>query len=343
MRRDPFKAILSCLALMLAGGTSLGAAPPGGGDDPSTRAAARALATEGREAYVAGDYVRAIDRFRRAYALLPAPTITIYEARALQQSGRFVEASEAYERTMHASIGPDSPEQFRRAIREAEAERAKLAPRIPKFVLVLNGTAASDLDLALTADGEPVSRSKIGVEIPADPGPHRVTVRSSDGKETARDFLLRETETKRVELRIDSDAASRAVPISSSTDGPGPPQGLHRADRSHGRTNIVLGYVALGVGVAGVGTGLATGLMAASERDAAENQCPRHVCTEGTEGERALDSFRALRTVSTVSYIGGALGIATGVTLLLLPSGSDRGKSLRPLVGAHWAGVAGAF
>lgn len=332
-------ALLSCAAL-LAGTTSLAAPYGGTGDDPNRSAAARALAIEGRDAYNAGDYAHAIECFERAYALVPAPTLVVYEARALARTGRLVEASNAYARVTHASLEDDSPAQFRRAVREAEAEHAQLLPRVPRFIVVVNGAAARDHDLRLTADGAPLSREAVGLEIPADPGTHRVSVQSSSGTEAAREFSLKEGETKRVELILDSPRATPVLARSAADPHDAGPTGS-----THIGWQRTAGFIALGVGALGVGTGVVTGLFAASERDAAAARCPDHVCTEGSEGESALDSFRALRTVSTTGYVVGAVGIATGFTLLVLPSGKPArtNQPVRAWIGPGTAGVRGAF
>ncbi len=328
--------LLFC-AVLLAGARSLAA--PHVGDDPNRSAAARALAIEGRDAFNAGDYARAIDCFERAHALVPAPTLVVYEARALARLGRLVEASNAYARVAHSSLEEDSPAQFRRAVREAEVEHAQLLPRVPRFIVVVNA-AAADRDLTLTADGQPLSRDAIGRETLADPGKHRGSARSSSGTEALREFSLKEGETKRVELSFDSPRAAPAVgrPVADPRDA-GP------TGSRHVELQRTMGFIALGVGALGVGTGVVTGLLAASERDDAAARCPNRICTEGSEGESALDSFRALRTVSTTGYVVGAVGIATGVTFLVLSSGKPARttQAVRLWLGAGAAGVRGAF
>jgi hypothetical protein len=105
------------------------------------------------------------------------------------------------------------------------------------------------------------------------------------------------------------------------------------------------GFVALGVGVVGVGTGVVTGLMATSKHSSAESECPNSICIAGSQGEKDLDAFRSLRTVSTVGYIVGGVGAAAGVTLLILapknppPTSARLGLVVRPTS----LGVIGAF
>src|SRR5687768_16557217 len=92
--------------------------------DSHTRTAARTLAAEGTEAFMRKDYPQALDLFRRAGSLVPAPTIALMEARTLVELGRWVEAIDAYAAVQKAREDPENPA-FRQAAddaaREAEA------------------------------------------------------------------------------------------------------------------------------------------------------------------------------------------------------------------------------
>jgi len=310
--------------------------------DESPRESARTLADDGRKAFVAGDYSRAVDLFRKAFALFPAPTLSVYEARALARSGHLVEAGQVYAKTIGIAVAAQSPEQYHRAIREAEAELAELTPRIPRVTLHLEGSGADDPNLTVVLDGVTWNREALDVPAPANPGPHRVLVRTPAGVGTTRDFTLAEGESKRIEVVLNGAPAERAVP-----EGPSVQRRDERSQASRSpASRKAIGYAAIGVGAAGLGTGIVAGLLASSRHDDAERQCPDHLCTQGTAGESSLDAFRTLRTVSTVGYVAGALGMATGITVLfVLPATAPQGQSasVRGWIGAGRAGIAGAF
>jgi hypothetical protein len=107
------------------------------------------------------------------------------------------------------------------------------------------------------------------------------------------------------------------------------------------------GLVAGGVGALGLTTGIVTGLMAGSRYSKAESGCPQHACVQGSAGADALDSFRTLRTVSTIGYIVGGVGLAAGTTLFLIApanaSTAARAGGVNVWVGASSVGVLGAF
>lgn len=320
--------------------------------DDSTRSAARDLASQGKASYARGDYEQARDLFHRAYTLVPAPTISVNEARALVKLHRLVEGAEAYMRSVRTSLDSGSPEQFRKAVRESETELLTLRPRIPKLTIVAVGPGSGDPDLTVTFDGAPLNPAVLGVETPVDPGVHHVSAKAPGGEEVTQTFTLEEKQKKRLELVVPAGSAPLAASDLPPAATPPSTAPVAVADTPRAATPTpgtstqrVLGFVALGVGAAGLTTGIVTGLMAASKYSQAESGCPNRACVDGTDGNDALHGFRSLRTVSTAGYVVGGLGLAGGVTLILTSPAKSTGQSrtVHPWVGAGSAGVAGVF
>ena len=92
-------------------------------------------------------------------------------------------------------------------------------------------------------------------------------------------------------------------------------------------------------------TGIVTGLMAGSRHATVERDCPGKVCTEGSAAADALDSFRTLRTVSTIGYVAGGVGLAAGAALLFTApsSSSQSARSVEVWMTAGGVSVQGAF
>ena len=165
------------LCLLLLASSALAQAP--GAVDDATRNAARELAHRGTDAFERGDYAAAQDLFRRSYALVPAPTLSLREARALEKLGRWVEAAEAYVRTTRTPLDSSSPAPFRTAVHAAQNELAALRPRIPLLTIAIAGPAAAEPGVRVELDGKALPGALLGVEIPVDPGVHRIEARSS--------------------------------------------------------------------------------------------------------------------------------------------------------------------
>jgi hypothetical protein len=254
----------------------------------SPRDTARELANGAADAIARGDYAQGEAMLAQAYEVYPAPTIAVLHARTLVFLGRLTDGVAAYQRATLATLGPDAPEAFRSAVASAKTELAELRPRVPRLQVLVrergDGTGQSRLEL----DGKPVPSTQLGRWILADPGRRRVRV-EWNGTSYERSVRLEERQSVVIEL---------AEPPSSS---------LARW--------ATVG--ALGVGVISVGAGAISGIIAASAHGQARERCPDWRCTAGSEGARALERYRDLRVVSTISYAIGGVGIALGGVLLL--------------------------
>lgn len=91
-----------------------------------------------------------------------------------------------------------------------------------------------------------------------------------------------------------------------------------------GRTQRIVGLTIGGVGAAGVVAGVITGLMARAAYNDATSQCVQNVCADAAALSR-MDSARTLATWSTVSLIGGALGLGAGAVVFFTAPSAKSG------------------
>jgi tetratricopeptide (TPR) repeat protein len=295
---------------------------------------ARSVAVAGREAYNAGDYKTALDLFRRAFGMYPAPTLSLYEARSLAKLGRLREADEALQRTLALPVDPSAPAQFGEAIETARQERQALSRRIPSLTIRVRGVEMDEPGLVVSLDQQALQTSQVGRSLPLDPGTYSVSAAMSDGRKDQVRIELAEGRHLDAVLNLEA-----AAPVQVQAALPESP--------SDSNWQPVLAYSALGLGVAGLGTGIITGIMAGSKHSEARDLCPDENCVPGSKGEQALSSFRTLRTVSTVSYGVGAAGITAGIILWLsLPDSNEarvQSGRVRPWLMGRYAGIQGVF
>ncbi len=286
--------------------------------DDRTRAAARQLAQDGAAAFERGEFEKARALLRRASSLYPAPTITLMEARALQKLGRFVEAAERYEDARRSRITSESSSAFADAIRAADKEVKTLRPKIPLLTIVIQNSGRALENVEVRLDGRVVPVALIGVRQPVDPGARRIVIKKGDKVIGERTLKLEEGDEEVVTL----DASGHFT--KSDVDGDGPPWA----------------WIALGVGGAGLATGVAAGLIMLDKRSTLDEVCTP-TCPESSQDD--LDGFRTARTVSFIGYGVGIVGVGLGATLLLTQSSKKNEAHVAPSLGLGQVGVSGRF
>ena len=311
---------------------SMAHADPG---DDATRSAARKVAMAGIAALQQGDVAQATEKLEKAYRVLQVPSVALWSARALAKRGRLVEASERYGEASRLDVQGDKAVQLQ-ARKDAATELEALTRRIPTLLILVEG--ANGADVKLKVDGAAVPSALIGEERPANPGQHRVSgdLGPQHLEETAE---LVEGSKRAVTLRF---AAQALVPAVAKVPVGTPPPIEPAFDAStQGQAQRTWSYVALGLGGASLVVGGVTGVMVLQKKGSLE--CPNGPCQPGDQ----VDSFRSLRTVSTVGFIAGGALAATGLVLLLTSSPSktpESGKtSLHLAVSPMSAFVSGEF
>jgi hypothetical protein len=300
---------------------------------------ARSVAVTGREAFNAGDYETALALFRRAYTLYPAPTVVLYEARTLDKMGLMLEAIEAYMRTAQIGVASDAPEQFAEAVAAARQEERALRARVPTLTLRVDGVSSNDPNLKIAVNGRAIGAAQIGQAQRLNPGTYRISGSISAERTDQANVVLSEGQNAAVVLRLAAPSPTPPPPVISHNveplDEPAPAKNSLR----------LYAYVAGGIGLTGLGAGVVTGLMATSSHSKAEDECDAGICDPTGAGPDAVDDFHSMRTVSTVCYSVGVVGLATGVVLWLLSPDAPpaQAQGLAPWLDARHVGMQGAF
>jgi hypothetical protein len=284
-------------------------ARPGVAAEESNKVAARALGTDGVEAYQAGDYERATRQLEAAYAVLRVPSLGLWSARALAKLGKLVEASDRYLEASQLPASSGSAEDVQqRAKQDAAVERIDLLERVPQLTVAVRGVATTDVNCTLR--GASLPAAALGKATPANPGPAEVACRFRD-QEQKRELVLGEGAHETASFTF---ASSGGPAAGARGDAALPPD-----VGSHGQTQRWLGWSAVGVGAAGVVVGSVLGIMAIQKKS--DFDCTGSVCRESAA---TLQSYNELRVPSAVALIAGGVLSATGVVLLVTapkPSG----------------------
>lgn len=345
LRRWFCAALLACASLA----PRLGAAqsPPADSDV----ATARKLTVEGYAALDQRDFARAENRFSRAEALFHAPTVSLGLARARAGLGRLVGAQEAYSRVVHTTVPADASPVLVKAIEDARKELDALTPRVPSIVIVVKGSGTPKV----TVDGTEVSNAALGEQRPIDPGRHVVRAAAPGFVTSEATVTLAEgkTETVTLELKPGENPPAKEAPAPqappsggsvmtvSGGAAPGGDQGA-----SHASPMGPIGFAAIGIGAAGLVTGVATGVVGLQKQSDLLKHCPSGACPSNSTSQYGTE-VNTYQTMQAVSAIGLAVGGALAVTGVILVATAPKGKApaamVTPAVGPGYLGLQGRF
>jgi len=330
-------ALLACVALE-RGARAQG--EPGAADV----SAARELGKEGIRLADANKCAEAIDKLARAEKLYHAPTILGRLGECQVRVGKIVLGTENLQRVVHEALPANPPPQFVKARERAQKVLSEAQPKIGKLKIVVN--APPKVEVTIKIDGEVVSSAFVGAERPTDPGEHFVEATAPGYLKSSETVVLKEAGSDSVVLTLKVDPEGPPPP--PPDDHPKlPPPVVVEPPPSGGSGLKTVGWISLAVGGAGLVVGTIGGVAALSAKSDLDRLCgAAKSCPSSAKG--TLDSANTAAAVSTVGFIIGAVGVAAGVTFLLLPSSSPKAETpkaawVRPYAGPTELGLVGAF
>jgi hypothetical protein len=297
--------------------------------------------------FEAGEFAAASDKLNRAFETIHAPSLGLWSARALARCGRLVQASERYVEVMRLDPRNGDEAVQRQAKLDAEREHAELQPRIGRLTLAVFDSVP-DEPLEVLLDGVVLPAPLLRAQVPVDPGAHQIEVRQ--GARSAQQ-ALRVAEGARInvslQLRLSSEGSDAAPiaakPASSAATGNNAPGLVRLRPASAERKAPVALWLSLAGAGAGIAVGTVTGVMALQTREPLAPNCPGNVCDPKYSSD--VHRLNTLRTVSTVSFTAGGVGLVTAAVLWLTGSSSEpRAKRyVRPNLGLGHIRLEGAF
>jgi hypothetical protein len=208
-----------------------------------------------------------------------------------------------------------------------------LEPRLPKLTIRLSTAAGG----GTVKRGEtPIKAGALGQPLPVDPGEHVIRWSREGYAPTEVKVTLAERESREVVVEAGPKLPDATVPS--------PQPNVHVAEAGDdGFALKVSGGVVGGIGLAGLGAGLAMILVAKQQYDDQASRCPGNVCDRS--GFDARNDARTLGDGATVAIACGGAATATGVLLFALgftqgPPDSEMVRALPiPVVGSGGAGL----
>jgi hypothetical protein len=271
---------------------------------PALSPAAERLFNDGLKLAHGGDCTRARDKFTESYAVDPAPGTLINWALCEEKLGRSATALELL-RLADQTLPANHPKRAG-MVKHMEVLR-KRAP-----ILRVRMVSPLPEGATLAMDGAVVESTIFSRGVLGDPGVHVVEIRVPGREDRRYEVVLAEATTLEVTVQPgavrSSDKASQEGKGQSERGGsdvaPGP--------------SSTLGWALAGGGLAAIGTGAVTGLLASGQWSEVQNNCDvdRKECRNDS-GIQASNSGETLAAVSTAAFIAGGASLAVGGYLLL--------------------------
>ena len=300
----------------------------------------RAQLAEAREAYregialeMAGDWGKALAKFRQVAEINSAPQVRFHIGRCQEKLGRWTEALGAYRLALAQAREANAKD----VIKEAEAAISALEKEIPRVRIVLaSGSETASIQL----DGVELGAAALGETIVVDPGSHRLEASLSGYQPQVVTFEIAARDESTVTVPAFVPLEVPAPEPSPTKPAPEPVQ-----DDSAPRSNVVP-WIITGVGAASLtASGVFYGLRA-NAISSLEDRCGKEL--HCTEAERSTyDNGKTYTTVANITLGAGIVGVGLGLTWLLSSGGSPEPSSAKSstqvIVHGEGASLVGAF
>jgi hypothetical protein len=249
--------------------------------------------------YKAGKFSDALPLFQEVAQSTASPNAFLYIGYCESELGHDAVAYEAFTTAIDRSA--QDATRYAETKEAATAELTTLNARVARLVVSVTDIPP---ELAVQLDGAPLEEKKLGSYLVLKPGAHHVEARGKDVEPITRDVDVAAGESKTIALTF--HAPAKPEPVASPP--PPPPAGDPKL-----RT---YGFIAGGVGVAGLAVFAITGAMTKSTYDDLSKQCSAG-CTDSAH-KNDIDRGKTLQTTANVSLIIGGVGLAASGALLYL-------------------------
>lgn len=273
------------------------------------------LYKEAVELFKAGNVKGACSKLDESFTLDPKTQTLFSLAKCRQREGRVATAWLQFgELVKRGEREGDATK-----LAEYKAKYAELDRLVPRATLKLEAhPEVTDVKL----DGKSIPRAEWSTPVPVDPGEH-VFIFSGTGKlDGERRINLRESETITVDIETLRDAGG-------STTTP-PPGGGGEVSTKSGGSSPTLGYILGGVGIAAIGVGTITGIVAINDKSTADDRFDRR----DPSFKDSDDSASTMALVSTISFVVGIIGVGAGTYLILTNDSKKSASTSRIQLGA---------
>lgn len=288
--------------------------------------AAQALFDKAVAELEAGRFDAACPGFAESQRLDPRPGTLFALADCESAQGKIASALGHYHEYLGwvSRLAEDQRARHEERVGLARAQVEALQSKVPTLLLALSPSAPAGM--VVERDGVVLQGAALGVALPIDPGEHVVVSRAPGVPDERLTVSMGVGDSKSIELPFRPTAPPPTAPpptLPEQTAFVAEPKAPPAGADDNGESQRTLGYVAGGLGLAGLVVGSVTGVLVLDRKATVDRECKGHVCSK--EGKKAADSGQTLAAISTVAFAVGIAGATTGVALILTaPDDRDR-------------------
>jgi hypothetical protein len=340
MNKRRWKHALLAAWIAAAGGAWSGSAWAAGASVDTASAKQKAEAKEkyqqGMRAFEAGKFEEALKGFEQSYDTVASPNSHLMIARTLIRLGQRVAAYRMLDEVVKEAKAAKDQAKYGKTARAARAEQEQLGRQLA-FVTVEFGGA--------TLNGEEIPPGQWHTPIAMEPGTVDIVIRTKAGGEEHHQVKLEAGENRSISP-TPPVVQQQGSPAAVLPNAPAPPP--EAAPAAPPSVSLwTVGYVATGVGLAGMAAFTIFGLVNNSTYSDLEAECPDRRCPERLAG--TAENGRTYQTLANVGLGVGIVGLGSALALFLAGSPSKSSEAAtttaatRIVVGPRFVSVAGGF
>ncbi len=281
-------------------------------DRAAKAAAAQRLFDEALKLMDAGNYAEACPKLARSQELAPSGGTLLNLGDCYEKNGQTASAWISFrDAAARAATAGQKPAQAAALVRSDA-----LAPKLVHLTITL-APGARVPSLEIKRDGQPVSNAELGIDVPIDPGPHKVEANAPGRLPWTKDVVIATgTPAEAIVIPL-LEARPEAAPAAHAPPAPHP---------EIGNTQRTIGLVVAGGGLLAAGIGGVFGGKAFSTNDDALTHCHDAAGRKRCDptGLSLTDEATTQATISTVLVTLGIAAIAGGIVLYALAPRAER-------------------
>jgi serine/threonine-protein kinase len=341
-RMPPLMLTLSATFSLIVGYENSGFAQ----SSSQAKAAAEALFDEGVSLLKEANYVAACKKLEASESVEPAVGTLLYLGECYARLGRTASAWATFREGASLATASGQLERAKQAKTRADA----IEPGLSFVTIVVTKPTLSLPELRVLRGSETVNLAVLGTRIPLDPGkttievtakgyePYKTIVDVNPGGSVVVEIpeltaLVPETQNSGTSEPTLTN--SKNPPVFSADMGL-----LHPDVVDPGKTQRLIGWVMMGVGIGGIGVGTYFGIKAISQNSKAESgSCDNHICERKSDLD-LVNSARDWATGANIAFAAGGAAIIGGViTYWLAPKAHQASYQISPQLAHNGFGL----